>query len=530
MAGGLIQLAAYGEQNLFLSKDPQITFFKVVYRRHTNFSIETMPQSFKTVPKFGKRVVCVLSRSGDLIRKIHIVAVLPKIPQFKDEAGNIDPITKFAWVRKIGYALINNVEIEIGGELIDKQYGDWINIWNELSLPIQKNIDKIIGDVPLLTEFTNGKKEYKLFIPLQFWFNRLPGLALPVVSLQHGHVQINLDINSFFKCHVISPTHYINVSDDFVNYKPFEYLKQVVDGSESLARFIYFDLINRRLYISRITDEKFNSLTENDPEKRQTEDDQRALLFSKDENGNPINKKYFITGLTTGYQAMPRINSAESTHSNNTVRLNNINLKDCFLLVEYIFLDDVERTKFLQARHEYLIEQVFLNDIKTVTGINQFFYLGFTQSCKEMIWVTQLSLALNSRNNELFNYTDSLIRDEDGNLIGKNIITRETILFNSEERISLRDSQYFSKLQIYQHHTKLISEGINLYSFSLHPEKHQPSCTANLSKIDNISLRLVVIPQITFQNNAKLRCYARTYNILRVANGVSALLFSIDNQ
>jgi len=118
---------------------------------------------------------------------------LPRIDPFKDTNQELDPITKFAWDRRIGYAIINTVQIEIGDELIDEQYGDWLNIWHELTLRDEQNVDKIIGDVEKLTSYTNGKESYQLFIPLQFWFNRIAGLALPVVSLQYNHIKINLE-------------------------------------------------------------------------------------------------------------------------------------------------------------------------------------------------------------------------------------------------------------------------------------------------------------------------------------------------
>ena len=157
MGGGIIQIAAYGPQDLFITNDPQITFFKVVYRRHTNFSIETIPQPFTHMPSFGRRATCIIGKNGDLIRNVILVAVLPRIPMFKDSDNNIDLITKFAWVRRVGYALIQSVEIEIGDTLIDKQYGDWLNIWNELTIPDDRNIEKMIGNVSELTDYTNGK-------------------------------------------------------------------------------------------------------------------------------------------------------------------------------------------------------------------------------------------------------------------------------------------------------------------------------------------------------------------------------------
>lgn len=528
MAGGLIQLVAYGTQDLFLTHDPQITFFKVVYRRHTNFSLEPIPQNFLHTPDFGKRVTCVLSRNGDLIRKIHVVITLPAIPQFIDTNQEVDPINKFAWVRRIGYAIINTVEIEIGGELIDRHYGDWLNIWHELTIPNRINLDKIIGDVTELTSFTNGKQSYELMVPLQFWFNRIAGLALPVVSLQYNPIKINLELSALKNCYILAPTDTINIDNSFVNFIPNEYLTQTVNGVTSLARFIYYDIINQTLYISRISPNGFLSVTASNPSTIQTHTQQQSILYAQNPNGTYVNAQYFIYGLTSGFRAMPKINAVEIAEVNNSVNFNNITLQDCFLLVEYVFLDDEERVRFSQARHEYLIEQLYYNGSETINGLHQSFKVGFTQPCKELIWVSQLNLALNTRINDIFNYSDSLILGANGNSIGNNIITSETILFNGFERITMRDSAYFDQIQIYQNHRHNPNSVINVYAFALHPESHQPSGTANLSKIDNVNLKVSVNSTINFNNTADLRIYGIVYNILRVANGISGVVFSID--
>lgn len=530
MSGGLIQLVAYGRQDLYITKDPQITFFKVVYRRHTNFSSEIIPQTFTHKPDFGKRITAILSRNGDLMGKMHLVVVLPKIPQFKLEDGSIDEITKFAWIRRIGYGLIRNIEIEIGSELIDRQYGDWLNIWHELTMPDDKSLDTMLGNVKELTEFSNGKKQYKLFIPLRFWFNRYPGLALPVISLQYNHIKINVELNELEKCYIINPTHYINIDNDFVNFKENEFIEQTVDGVTSLARFIYFDIINRRLYLWRLSDESFQSVTETNTELIRTEAGQDQILYARDENGGLVNEQFLITGLTTKFRAMPRINSSEVIHKNRLFRESSIKIKDSYLLVEYMFLDSDERVRFAQGKHEYLIEQVYFNGERTIDGINQSFKVGFTQPCKELHWVSQLALSANTRINDIFNYTNSLIRNENDKLIGENIITEETVLFNGQERISKRNYEYFNHVQPYQNHTHSPPEGINTFSFALHPEKHQPSCTANMSKIDNVLLQLSVNPDIDFNNTANLRIYGIVYNILKIAHGISGLVFSNDRE
>src|SRR5271154_6379332 len=108
MGGSLLQLVAKSVEDLYLTDNPQITFFKIVYRRTTNFSTEPVPQTFVHTADWGKKVSCVLSRAGDLIGKIYLVVTLPSIPLYLDDNGVPDPIAKIAWVRRIGYALINS--------------------------------------------------------------------------------------------------------------------------------------------------------------------------------------------------------------------------------------------------------------------------------------------------------------------------------------------------------------------------------------------------------------------------------------
>ena len=120
MGGGLLQLVAYGAQDVYLTGNPQITFFKVVYRRHTNFSIESIQQTFNGNASNGKRVTCQISRNGDLVHKLYVV--------FDTAHHAISDARK----------CIKKVEVEIGGQLIDRQYGDWMTIWNELTLPAGK--------------------------------------------------------------------------------------------------------------------------------------------------------------------------------------------------------------------------------------------------------------------------------------------------------------------------------------------------------------------------------------------------------
>jgi len=190
MGGGLMQLVAYGAQDFYLTGNPQITFFKVVYRRHTNFAVESIEQTFNGQVDFGKRVTATISRNGDLIQQMYLECVLPDVAT---TASN-------EWTYGVGNAMVRQAEIEIGGQLIDRQYGDWMNIWTELTVPAGKRdgYDNMVGNVAGASSEQvsdlSADSARRLYVPLQFWFNRNPGLALPLIALQYHEVKLNLEI------------------------------------------------------------------------------------------------------------------------------------------------------------------------------------------------------------------------------------------------------------------------------------------------------------------------------------------------
>ena len=188
-----MQLVAYGAQDIYLTGNPQITFFKVVYRRHTNFAVESIEQTFNGQADFGKRVTATISRNGDLIQQMYLEVIAPAV------TGPADP----NWTYGFGNALVKQAEIEIGGQLIDRQYGDWMNIWTELTTPEGKRAgyDNMVGNKALTADNNQGgaiSAEFPLrfYVPLQFWFNRNPGLALPLIALQYHEVKLNLELRN----------------------------------------------------------------------------------------------------------------------------------------------------------------------------------------------------------------------------------------------------------------------------------------------------------------------------------------------
>ena len=184
-----MQLVAYGAQDIYLTGNPQITFFKVVYRRHTNFAVESIEQTFSGATGLDKRVTATISRNGDLVKGMHLETVLGG-GRATSGAGNI---------------LVKECELEIGGQLIDRHYAEWLNIWTELSTPegSRAGYDDMVGNTPFLLDLDTGAAfvsdnlaDKTYYTPLQFWFCRNPGLALPLIALQYHEVKINLTTNT----------------------------------------------------------------------------------------------------------------------------------------------------------------------------------------------------------------------------------------------------------------------------------------------------------------------------------------------
>ena len=197
MTGGLLQLSAYGAQDTYLTGNPQITFFVGVYRRYTNFAIQNIPQYFTGNADFGQKVFCQLDRIGDLVNQTFLHVKLPELYQYyyydKD-----DKLVEYYWVNSIGHALIKIIEIEIGGVVIDRQYGIWMEIWMELTTTTEKQhgLNEMIGRSEGTVNYDNNM-ELDLYIPLRFWFCKNIGLSLPLIALQSQEVRINLTIRQF---------------------------------------------------------------------------------------------------------------------------------------------------------------------------------------------------------------------------------------------------------------------------------------------------------------------------------------------
>ncbi len=195
-AGGLLQLAARGAQDIYLTGNPQISYFVFVYKRHSNFSYESSEQLLTGNINFNQHVWCDIERSGDLMHEVFLEVHLPSLNPNPES----NPNYHCSWANSIGHALIKSINIEIGGQKIDEHYGQWLDIWSELTLPTAKKdgYNNMVGKHDNFNS-TTQEGELVLFIPLQFWFCQNKGLALPLIALQNHSVRINIHFNDFDK-------------------------------------------------------------------------------------------------------------------------------------------------------------------------------------------------------------------------------------------------------------------------------------------------------------------------------------------
>lgn len=507
MTGGLIELAAHGKDDLFLTNEPQITFFKVIYRRHTNFSTEETEHSFLSDVNFGAKYVCLIPHDGDLIDGMSVRITLPEIPQFATGRG-LDTITQIAWARYIGFVLIRSIEIEVNGRVIDRHYGEWMYIWSCLTTTNLNDggLDRLIGNIPELYEFTTSKPSYTLYIPLYFWFCRNTGCAIPVVALQYSDIRVNLEIDDLDNCILISPTHYIQCDDEMECFKPGEYLVQnQPDGTRSYGRFHKYDIQNKRLYYQNIGATRF--------------------IGNRSDTKNTKSTDYLIYGTTSKFYVSPALNIGSIPHIFRKIRLQTLARKDTVLLVNFVYLDEEERYKFAQTKHDYLIERLYYTPSVQIDSSNTKIKLNIDQPCKLIVWVPRLRYIAES--NDWTNYTDNHQRDPaTGNPIGAPLILKERIMLNSGDRTTDSNHQYYEYIQSYTYSDNSLPHGVGMYSFALFPLNVQPSGTTNMSQIELIELAMRMNRSVSQNNVALIRVYALCYNILRINNGLCATVFT----
>ena len=226
MGGGLIQLVTAGKQGQYLISNPQISYFKQVHKKHTNFSIESIPLQFNQSVDFGLKSVCKVGRHGDLLNKCFLEISLPILDNGAE------------WTNGIGNALIKEVQLLIGGEIIDRMDGQLLDIYSEFYLEEGKRntYHKLIGYHKSYDGVDDNNKAMRLYVPLEFWFCRNIGSSLPLVSMQYHDVEIQVEFRKFSECY----------------YKSSEIPTPVsITNCRIYADYIYLDIEERKEFASR---------------------------------------------------------------------------------------------------------------------------------------------------------------------------------------------------------------------------------------------------------------------------------------
>mgnify|MGYP000867946290 CR=1 FL=1 len=582
-----MQIVSYGSQDLFLTGNPEITYFKVVYRRHTNFATEAIKTSFDDPTGFGKTSNISLKKIGDLIYNTYLVINIPEFnckraisqqtidtltdkknrqvynynlvktflernmtayreaynlyladnittsneiieciintfssynnTEFKNliaddyyeeyeqimknggilyryenmretkngeihySLGNIslesvrsywsnpsespyavskeetmniinfliqncirldkkyydktyDAQTelndaynenyKFAWVDKLGHSIIDYIEFYVGGKKIDTQYGQWIDIWHELTGKKlqEEQYSKMIGNISTLTSYDRTTKpQYELKIPLQFFFNQYSGMALPLISMQYSDISIRVKLRKFSEC-----------------------------------AYVEADNENTAVSLDTILENQGKDLTAS-------------------------------------------------------------------LLMEYVFLDSYERRKFAQSSHEYLIKQIQLNYEDNLNGKTYQTRLDFQHPCTGLIWVLQRNSLLQNLDGHTKCCWTTYTTTENSDI---NPIYTTSFMLNNENVCDNLDSSYFNNVQPIEKFGNSPATGINSYWFSIFPKEMQPSGSCNLSRISNIRLEMTIDP-FYYDNDETytVSVYAINYNILRIIGGIGGTAY-----
>ena len=478
MGGGLMQLVAYGAQDIYLTGNPQITFFKVVYRRHTNFAMETIPQTFSGSADFSKKVSCTIPRNGDLVGRCYLRVKLS---------------TTAIWSRIDMRRLIKNCELEIGGQRIDKQYYQWQACWQQLSygqsakeslkvltetagLQFSSNIEQNTssGTNSNLAGLSSSvtKNDY-YYLPLDFFFCRHAGLALPLIALQYHEVKVTVELDSA-----------ANVRQNAVS--PYIVWSNTTGGGAA-----------------------------------------STLTPSSGGDNSGLSAIRNLTTGTGGHCSGNMANSSVQSVATNYMTVGEIYTDAAIgsveLLVDYYYLDTDERRRFAQVSHEYLIEQVqHTGTVSLAVGSSatKNVKLNFNHPVKELVWriedASDTNLAyVNTAKLQLNGH------DRFRALDGDYFLNVQSLQHHTGVSGVLLGSAASRARACGDYNTG--GGGVYSYSFAIKPEEHQPSGTCNFSRIDNATLQLTYTVAGSARN---LWVFAHGYNVLRVMSGMGGLAYS----
>jgi len=554
MAGGLMQLVAYGAQDVYLTGNPQITFWKVSYKRHTNFAMESIEQTFNGQADFGRRVTCTISRNGDLAYRTYLQVTLPEVNQ--SMKGSSQDGVYARWLDFPGEQLISQVEVEIGGQRIDRQYGDWMHIWNNLTLPVdqKKGYYAMVGNTTELTFITdpsfnpidgpcqanaprqvcaprNALPETTLYVPFQFWYCRNPGLALPLIALQYHEVKINLDIRPIDECLWAVGSLSCGGATSISSSSTAGGRVNTAYNQSLVAASLYVD------YVFLDTDER-RRMAQN-PHEYLIE----QLQFTGDESvGSSSNKiklnfNHPVKELIWIVQPDQNVDYCSSLECGQLLyRLlgaQPFNYTDAVDALPNAIHAFGGHDAIAESSTSYINASGLFAEAGAIDVSNAYWWhqgphaAAGTDDYSQPNFGPGYTTPNTAFENSGVSDAGTFVLSEttlDLHCWGQNPVVTAKLQLNGQDRFSEREGTYFDLVQPYQHHTKTPDTGINVYSFALRPEEHQPSGSCNFSRIDNATLQLVLSnATVEGTKTAKVRVYATNYNVLRIMSGMGGL-------
>ena len=545
MAGALLQLVAYGAQDVFLTGTPEITYWKISYRRHTNFAMESIEQTFSGQADFGRRVTCTISRNGDLAYRTYLQVTLPEINQSMKTTTGQGVYAR--WLDYIGEQLIAQVEVEIGGQRIDRQYGDWMHIWNQLTLSAeqQRGYFKMIGNTTQLTYITdplfaevsgpcssatgpsqvcaprNALPETTLYIPLQFWFSKNPGLSLPLIALQYHEVKINLDLRPLGEC-LWAVSSLGAVSG--IQSVPIAYQQSLVAAS-LYVDYIFLDSDERRKVAQNPHEYLIEQIQFTGDESVGSSSNKLKLNFN-----HPCKELIWVVQPDANVDYCSSLDAAQTLFR--TLGAQPFNYTDAIDALPnaiHAFGGPAETSgsnAFITSNGLFQMAGAIDNTGITPSSGNWSFASNGAGGADLPFGPQDGGKASGSYVSDAgtFVLAETAL---DMHCWGENPVVTAKLQLNGQDRFSEREGSYFDVVQPFQHHTRAPDTGINVYSFSLKPEEHQPSGSCNFSRIDNAVLQLVLSSgTVAGTATAKVRVYAVNYNVLRVMSGMAGVAYS----
>ncbi|MEB3244407.1 MAG: major capsid protein [Vampirovibrionales bacterium] len=527
----LSQISATGIQDLPLVSSPEITFWTVEYKRHSNFAMESIENNFQQTADFGRKASCLMQRVGDLAYRVYLQVTLPEVSSSAAKHAR--------WLDYIGEHLIAEAEVQIGGQKIDRQYGEWIHIWNQLTLPLgqRKNYHKMIGHTTQLTYITdpsfadvagpcasgsgpaqvcaprNALPETTLYIPLTFWFCLNPGLALPIVALPFHEIKIDITFRPLGEC--LWAVSSLTASADSVKSTSGAYSLSLVAAS-LYVDYIFLDVDERTIMAKNPHEYLINQLQYSGEESVGSSSHKIKLNFS-----HPVRELIFVV------QPDANVDYCSSL-------IGGTALYKVLGAQPFNFTDAIDALP--RAIHAFGSEAATSGATEFLTSSGTF----------ETAGALELNTAASAANwggagaANLFGEDapqGSLVSDagtyvlaetaRDLHCWGENPVVTCVLKLNGQDRFSVREGSYFDRVQHFQHHTNAGDDGINIYSFALKPEEYAPSGACNFSRMDNAELHVVLSSNaVSGTNTAKARVYALNTNQLQITNGMAGIKFA----